>query len=75
MTVPPDEELAAWLGELADRVARGIPVGLESAAMERPHLATELRELWGTVMLADAVGNEVNRRSSSESSPGTVASS
>ncbi|PQO27100.1 serine/threonine-protein kinase [Blastopirellula marina] len=50
-----DQQLAELLDELTLRVQRGEAVDLDSVAAEHPHLAAELREVWGAVMLADAV--------------------
>jgi serine/threonine-protein kinase len=51
-----EQQLAQALSALTDRVQSGEPVDLEQACREHPELATELRELWGTVMVANAVG-------------------
>jgi len=53
-----DERLAAVLAELTDRVQRGEPVNLEETCRQEPELATELRMLWGAVLVADAVGSD-----------------
>jgi len=55
---PRDQELAKLLAELTDRVRRGQPVDIEQAARQHPDLGEELRNLWGAVMLADAVGSQ-----------------
>ncbi len=45
------------LSALTDRVQRGEGVDLDQACREHPELAAELRELWGTVIVANAVGS------------------
>lgn len=49
-----DLELAAILDRLTDSTIDQRP-GLEELTAEYPHLADELRQLWGTVMVVDAV--------------------
>lgn len=51
-----DQQLAVILSDLADRVARGEAVDLEQACREHADLASDLRNLWGAVLLTDAVG-------------------
>ncbi|MBA2113225.1 serine/threonine-protein kinase [Bremerella alba] len=50
-----DEQLAELLDELTQRVHRGEMVDLDTVATQYPHLAEDLKEVWGAVMLADAV--------------------
>ncbi len=52
-----DQQLAGLLSELSDRVRRGESVDLETECRAHPELARELRELWGAVLVADAVGS------------------
>jgi len=52
-----DERLALLLAELTDAVQRGQAVDLEAICGQHPDLAHELRQLWGAVMVADAVGS------------------
>ncbi|MHB8954185.1 MAG: bifunctional serine/threonine protein kinase/MFS transporter [Pirellulaceae bacterium] len=52
-----DQQLAALLSELSDRARRGESVNLETECRAHPQLARELRELWGTVLVAHAVGS------------------
>ena len=49
-----DEELAAVLERVTDAAATARPT-LEELTASYPHLAKELREVWGAVMVADAV--------------------
>lgn len=51
-----DQRLAVLLSEMADKVARGQPVDLESVCHQNPDLAADLRNLWGAVLVTDAVG-------------------
>jgi serine/threonine-protein kinase len=48
------------LGELTDRAQQGEMVDIDDVIREHPELGEELRELWGAVMLADAVGSQAN---------------
>jgi len=59
-----DEQLAQLLADLTDQVQAGRQVDIELICRQHPELATELRELWGACLVADAVGI-----SSSELSP------
>ncbi len=52
-----DERLALLLVELTERAQRGEQVDIDSVCNEHRDLADELRELWGTVMVADAAGS------------------
>ena len=58
-----DEALAAVLSEVADQALRGDEPCLEATIRKHPELADELRHLWGTVMLAGAVGSHANHDS------------
>lgn len=51
-----DAVLAAVLERLSEQAARGEWVDIDREAAELGDLGGELRELWGAVMLADAVG-------------------
>ncbi|MCA9214558.1 MAG: serine/threonine protein kinase [Planctomycetales bacterium] len=53
-----DERLALVLDELAGRAAKGEFVDIDAEAARHPDLSVELRDLWGAVMLADAVGSQ-----------------
>ncbi len=50
-------ELAAILDRLTDSTIDCRP-GLDELTAEHPHLADELRELWGTIMVIDAVAQK-----------------
>ncbi|QDV71338.1 Serine/threonine-protein kinase PknB [Rosistilla carotiformis] len=56
-----EQQLAELLSELADRVARNVPVDLEQVCRQHPLLASELRRLWGAIVVAGAVGETYQR--------------
>jgi serine/threonine-protein kinase len=51
-----DAKLAEVLDQLSSAVQRGEHPDIETAARANPEIATELRELWGAMLLADAIG-------------------
>ena len=55
-----DEILSRLLSELSDRAASGEQVDILEVAKSHPDLAAELKELWGAVMIADAVGKDAS---------------
>ena len=61
-----DEQLAQLLGELSERLRSGDEVDIEHQCNCHPDLASELRELWGTVMVADAIGSTARSETSDE---------
>ena len=62
-----DERLAKVLDELSGRAAAGEIVDIGEEAARYPDLSDELRDLWGAVMLADAVGTHPETVSSDAS--------
>jgi serine/threonine-protein kinase len=52
-----DQRLARLLSELSERAQRGEAVELDAVCRAHPDLAPELRQLWGAVLVADAVGS------------------
>lgn len=54
---PRDEQLAQLLGSLMDRVQRGEPVNLAKECELAPEFAADLKELWGTVLVTQAIGS------------------
>ena len=56
-----DEQLANILAELSDRAAQGEEINIEAESKAHGDLGEELRELWGAVMLANAVGSQVDK--------------
>jgi serine/threonine-protein kinase len=54
-----DLELAAIFADITDRSASQRP-SLEQLTTAHPHLADELRALWGTALLVDAVASHTN---------------
>lgn len=68
-----EQALAVLLTDLADRSNRGDPVSLETTVREYPQFESDLRELWGTVIVASAAGKEQgNPNSSSLSSTSEI---
>ena len=59
-----DEKLALLLTELSERVQRGEEVFLEAECAAHPALAADLRQLWGAVLIAEAVGSDSNQLAS-----------
>lgn len=55
-----DEQLADLLAELSERAQAGEPVDINAVARQHPELGGELIELWGAVMLANAIGSHVS---------------
>ncbi len=51
-----DQKLAEVLSEMTDGVARGERVDLEIICRQHPNLASDLRSLWGAVLVTDATG-------------------
>ncbi|MEX2026287.1 MAG: serine/threonine protein kinase, partial [Pirellulaceae bacterium] len=52
-----EERLALLVSELADRVQRGEQVALEDECRKYPEFASDLRELWGAIVVAQAAGS------------------
>lgn len=52
-----DERLAQLLSELTERVQRGEAVELEPVCQDHPDLATELRFLWGAVIVSSVAAS------------------
>jgi serine/threonine-protein kinase len=55
---PREARLAMIFAELMDQVQRGEEVDLGTACTQHPDFQEELRQLWGTVMVTQAVGRE-----------------
>lgn len=53
---PRDLRLAEILSDMADRVAEGKPVDLDSVCESHPDLVADLRRLWGAVLITDLAG-------------------
>jgi predicted Ser/Thr protein kinase len=56
VTPADEEQLAMLLSEMADKVAMGQPVDLDETCRNHPRLATDLRHLWGAVLITDVAG-------------------
>ena len=54
-----DERLAELLAELLEQARRGPAVDIEAVIRRHPDLALDLRELWGTAMLAEDFGSDL----------------
>lgn len=52
-----EEQLALLVSKLTDRVQRGEAVDLEVECRQYPELASDLRELWGVIVVARAAGS------------------
>jgi serine/threonine-protein kinase len=51
-----EEQLALLVSDLADRAQRGEALSLEEQCRLHPRLASDLRELWGAMMVAQVAG-------------------
>jgi serine/threonine protein kinase len=60
-----DEILAGLLGQLTDRLQRGESPRLDAMIAEYPDFASDLRELWGAVQLAEGLAHASNSLHSS----------
>ncbi len=69
-----EERLAELLADLTDAVGRGEAVDIDAVCRDHPELADELRELWGTVLVADAAGSHSHDSDSDDGpdAPSTV---
>jgi tRNA A-37 threonylcarbamoyl transferase component Bud32 len=52
-----EEQLALLVSNLTDRVQRGEMVDLEAECRKAPEFASDLRELWGVIVVARAAGS------------------
>ncbi len=52
-----DDQLASLLAKMTDDAQGGLPVDIDRICREHAHLSDELRELWGAVMVAEAIGS------------------
>ena len=55
---PDEQKLAELIADYADRSVKGELLDLEEACDQHPAFETDLRELWGTVVVANAAGRE-----------------
>jgi serine/threonine-protein kinase len=69
-----DQALANLLDELTRRATQGKTVDIEAIGRQHPEFADELRQLWGAMMLADAVGRHASKADTSANNTGLVAS-
>ena len=59
-----EEQFAIWVSDLAERVQAGEDLEFESLCKERPEFAQDLREVWGTLVVTEAIGAGVRAGSS-----------
>ena len=64
---PSEQDLAILITQLADRANQGDSISLEAACRQHPQFETDLRELWGTMIVTDAAAKEQSRGSLSAS--------
>lgn len=53
-----EEELSQLFSELSDRAAKGEAIDIVAECELHPEFADDLKELWGAVMIANAVGSD-----------------
>ena len=53
-----DQQLANLISSLTDRMAAGEKVALDTVCDENPELADQVRDLWGAIVVTDAIGRE-----------------
>ena len=64
-----EQELANLISRLADQATRGEPLDLESTCRAYPQFETDLRDLWGTLIVTNVAGKELgNSQTDSHSS-------
>ncbi len=61
-----EEALAVLVGQLVDRMQRKEAVDFDSVCREHPELASELREVWGALIVTDAVAASARSQSLEE---------
>ena len=61
-----EEKLAALLADLSERAAQGESIDIHAIAGQQPELGDELVQLWGAVMLANAMGSDASRQRQAE---------
>lgn len=63
-----EEQFALLVSELADRIQAGEELDFESICLEHSEYSEELREIWGTLVITDAVAAGVREAPSQTSS-------
>jgi serine/threonine protein kinase len=66
-----DEQLAEMLTEFVEIARRGETPDWSLIARQKPELVVELKQLWGTSMMADAVALETSRFAKNKADPST----
>jgi serine/threonine-protein kinase len=67
-----EQQLAELVSELTDRAQRGEQVDLEKVCQQHPQFAHELRYLWGTVLVTEAIGSRANWQETETNSDSSV---
>ncbi len=57
-----DQQLADLLAEMTDAVCRGEIINFNAICDAHPDLASELRQLWGAVLVTDTAGSAMDER-------------
>jgi len=63
-----DPRLAGIVSALADRMQRGDSIDILEECRRYPEFSNELKSLWGTIVVAEAVGSDDAKAASSDSS-------
>jgi serine/threonine protein kinase len=69
---PRESQLAELLSQLTDRVAAGDVIDLETEISRHPDFSGDLRQLWGAVMMADAMGSQAGSARTMDSDQATT---
>ncbi len=64
-----EAELAFLVSDLADRIQSGEEVHFEQVCAEHPHFESDLREIWGALVVTDAVAATVRQTTGSQENP------
>jgi len=56
-----EQQLASLVGKLADQVARGESLNLETVCQQYPQFECDLRELWGVIVVTQMAASESDR--------------
>ena len=69
-----EEQFAILVGSILDRIQNGENLSLASAVAEHPQFESDLREIWGILVVADVAASEARCQSSDAGSGTEVAS-
>lgn len=56
-----EQRLAELVGRLADQISQGEPLELEAVCREHAEFEVDLRDLWGTILVTQAIGSDAPR--------------